>query len=310
MNSDAPISAKPDRRTVLTGAAAALAAPTFARAQSLQRLHKTIPSTGVTIPAVGMGSWLTFDVGANAGLRAARTDVLREFFRLGGAVIDSSPMYGTSQEVIGHALDQLGRPDRMFTADKVWIGDGAQGPAQIDQSARRWGVERFNLLQVHNLVSWRAHLETLFAMKAEGRLAHVGVTSYSGHHYDEMERILRDHPLDFIQLTYNMADRRAENRLLPLALEKGVAVIANRPFGEGAVIDAAKRHPLPDIAAEIGAANWAQFLLKFIISHPAITAAIPATRRVDHMRENMGALSGATPDREFRLRMVQNFDAL
>jgi len=300
----------PDRRTVLTGAAAALAAPAFAKAQPPQRFYKTIPSTGIAIPAVGMGSWLTFDVGANAQLRAARTEVLREFFRLGGAVIDSSPMYGTSQAVIGHALDELGRADRMFAADKVWIGDGALGPAQIDESARRWGVDNFDLLQVHNLVSWRAHLETLFAMKAEGRLAHVGVTSYSGHHYDEMERILRDHPLDFIQLTYNMADRRAENRLLPLAQEKGAAVIANRPFGEGAVINAAKRHPLPDIAAEIGAANWAQFLLKFIISHPAITAAIPATRRVDHMRENMGALSGSMPDRDLRLRMVQSFDAL
>lgn len=310
MNSQDLISAKPDRRTVLTGAAAALAAPALAIAQAPQRLHKTIPSTGVTIPAVGMGSWLTFDVGANTQLRATRTDVLREFFRLGGAVIDSSPMYGTSQAVIGHALDQLGRPDRTFAADKVWIGDGAQGPAQIDQSARRWGVDNFDLLQVHNLVSWRAHLETLFAMKAEGRLTHVGVTSYSGHHYDEMERILRDHPLDFIQLTYNMADRRAENRLLPMAREKDVAVIANRPFGEGAVINTAKRHPLPDIAAEIGAANWAQFLLKFIVSHPAITVVIPATRRVDHMRENMGALIGPQPDRDMRLRMVQSFDAL
>ncbi len=301
---------KQNRRTFLAGAAATLTAPSFSAAQSAQHFHKTIPSTGATIPAVGMGSWLTFDVGGNAQLRAARTDVLREFFRLGGAVIDSSPMYGTSQAVIGHALETLGRPQQTFAADKVWIGDGGQGPAQIEQSRRRWGVERFTLLQVHNLVAWRAHLETLFAMKAEGRLTYVGVTSYSGLHYDEMERILRDHPLDFIQLTYNMADRRAEARLLPLAQEKGVAVIANRPFGEGAVINAAKRHSLPGIAAEIGAENWAQFLLKFIISHPALTVAIPATRRVDHMRENMGALTGPQPDADLRKRMSEAFDAL
>ncbi len=257
-----------------------------------------------------MGSWLTFDVGENAQLRAQRTEVLREFFRLGGAVIDSSPMYGSSQAVIGHALNELGRPSQTFAADKVWVGDGTQGPAQIEESRRRWGVERFDLLQVHNLVSWRAHLETLFAMKAEGRLRYVGVTSYSGLRYDEMERILRDHPLDFIQLTYNIRDRRAESRLLPLAQEKGVAVIANRPFGESAIIDFAKRHPLPAMAAEIGAANWAQFLLKFIISHPALTVAIPATRRADHMRENMGALLGPQPDAAFRQRMIEVFDAL
>jgi len=251
-----------------------------------------------------MGSWRTFDVGANERLRAQRTDVLRTFFAMGGAVVDSSPMYGSSQSVIGDALTRLGRPDALFTADKVWISGGENGPSQIEQTSGRWGVDQFDLLQVHNLVSWQTHLETLFAMKEEGRLRYVGVTSYSGLRYGQIERIMRDHPIDFIQVTYNLADREAEDRLLPLAQEKGITVIANRPFREGSLIDAVMRRPLPDMAAEIGAKNWAQFLLKFIISHPALTAAIPATRRVDHMTENMGALTGPMPDAAFRERMV------
>ncbi len=291
----------------MTGAAAL--APGLAGAQT-QRLTKTIPSTGEAIPAIGMGSWLTFNVGANERLRAQRTEVLRTFFSMGGAVIDSSPMYGSSQAVIGDALSRLGRPNALFAADKVWVSGGENGPAQIAQTTSRWGVDRFDLLQVHNLVSWRTHLETLFAMKEEGRLRYVGVTSYSGLRYGEIERIMRDHPLDFIQVTYNLADREAEQRLLPLAQEKGIAVIANRPFREGALIDAVMRRPLPDMAAEIDANNWAQFLLKFIISHPALTTAIPATRRVDHMTENMGALTGPMPDAAFRQRMVGVLEGL
>lgn len=229
---------------------------------------------------------------------------------MGGAVIDSSPMYGSSQSVIGAALDRLGKPDALFTADKVWINGGENGPTQIEQSRARWGVDTFDLLQIHNLVSWRAHLETLFAMKAEGRLRYVGVTSYAGIRYNDIARIMEDHPLDFIQITYNIADREAEQRLLPLAWEKGIAVIANRPFREGRLIDNVMRRPLPNMAAEIGAENWAQFLLKFIISHPAITVAIPATRRIDHMQENMGALTGPMPDANFRRRMINAFEAL
>ena len=292
---------------MLSGAAMLALAPSAARAET-GLLLKTISSSGRRVPAIGMGSWLTCDVGDDAALRRVRTDVVRTFFAMGGEIIDSSPMYGSSQAVIGHALAQLDRPDNLFSADKVWIEGAEAGRAQIAQSRRRWGVPQFELLQVHNLVSWREHLETLFAMKEENILGHAGVTSYSGLRYDEIERIMRDHPIDFIQITYNLADRRAENRLLPLALEKGIAVIANRPFGEGALIDAAMRRRLPDMAAEIGAANWAQYLLKFIVSHPAITAAIPATRRVDHMIENMGALSGPQPDPEFRQRMAKAFD--
>ena len=257
-----------------------------------------------------MGSWLTFDVGSDAQLRRERTQVLEAFFEMGGAVIDSSPMYGSSQAVIGHGLRALQERAPVFSADKIWIEGGDNGPPQIARSANRWGVDTFDLLQVHNLVSWRAHLETLFAMKAEGQLGYVGVTSYAGLRYDEIERIMAAHPVDFIQITYNLADREAETRLLPLAREKGVAVIANRPFREGRLINAVNRRPLPANAREIGAENWAQYLLKFIISHPAVTVAIPATRRVDHMRENMGALTGPLPDQAFRARMTEALEAL
>lgn len=286
-----------NRRSFI-GAVAAAAVVNPARAISEQ-----------TIPSIGMGTWRTFDVGASEQARAQRAEVLRAFFDMGGRLIDSSPMYGSSQAVVGDGLARIGRADDVFSADKVWIRGGANGPAQISESARRWRIGKFNLLQVHNLVSWRAHLETLNAMKAEGRLGAVGITSYSGLRYRDMAQIMETEALDFIQLTYNIVDREAEKRLLPMAKERGVRVIANRPFREGALIDAAKRRPLPGLAAELGADNWAQFLLKFIISHSAVTAAIPATRRVDHMRENMGALNGPLPDAALRREMIAAFEA-
>lgn len=257
-----------------------------------------------------MGTWLTFDVGADPAARAARREVLRAFFGAGGRLIDSSPMYGTSQEVVGWCLEALGKRNGVFAADKVWTLQHDDGPAQIERSRVRWGVPRFDLLEVHNLVDWRRHLETLFDMKAAGRLSYVGVTTYAGLRHDEVEEIMRAHPLDFAQLTYNIADREAEARLLPLAEERGIAVIANRPFREGGLFPIVEGKKLPEFAAEIGAASWAQFMLKFAISHPAITCAIPATRRADHMRENMGALESAVPDMAMRTKMAAAFAAL
>lgn len=302
------------RRAALTGAVAAAISP--ARAQPSILVGKIIPSTNERLPAIGMGTWRTFNVGENETARAQRTHVLARFFEMGGRLIDSSPMYGSSQSVVGDALARLGRTGDVFAADKVWVSGGDNrpgkdnGPGQIAQTQERWGVDGFDLLQVHNLVSWRAHLETLFAMKADGRLRHVGVTSYSGLRYDDIAQIMTSHPIDFIQITYNIADREAERRLLPLAAERNIAVIANRPFREGALIGRVNRLPLPAMAAEIGAENWAQFLLKFIISHRAITAAIPATRRVDHMTENMGALRGPMPDAAQRRAMAAAFERL
>lgn len=302
------------RRRFLECAGAGLAATGLAHAETSNPaksiLTKTIPATGEIVPALGMGSWLTFDVGADAAARRIRTDVLRAFFDAGGRLIDSSPMYGSSQAVIGAALKTLGRTDDCFAADKVWTPGGENGAAQIEETRRRWGVGRFDLLAVHNLVDWRSHLETLGRMKADGALRYIGVTTYGGLRHDDIEAIMRAEPIDFVQLTYNIADREAEARLLPLAGERGIAVIANRPFREGALIDFVARKPLPALAADVGAAGWAEFLLKFAISHPAITCAIPATRRVDHMRENMRALTGGAPDAAMRDRMAAAFDAL
>jgi diketogulonate reductase-like aldo/keto reductase len=302
------------RRSVLLalGAAGMVTAirPAAVLAAERSLLTKPIPSSGEALPLIGLGSWITFNVGDDAVARRACTEVMGAFFAAGGRMIDSSPMYGSSQAVIGHGLAALGHPKGLFFADKVWTSAGEDGPEQIEESRRHWGVPRFDLLQVHNLLAWEEHLETLFAMKADGRLRYVGITTSHGRRHAEFETVMQAHPLDFVQATYNIVDRDVEARILPLAREKNIAVIANRPFRQGELIDAMMRHPLPDFASEIGAANWAQFLLKFIVSHPAVTYAIPATSKVRHLRENMGASLGPLPDEKMRARMIAYVEAL
>lgn len=265
---------------------------------------RPIPSSGESLPLVGLGSWITFNIGNDNAARDASAEVMRNFFQAGGRLIDSSPMYGSAQAVIGYGLKKIGRPAELFAADKVWISDGDEGRTQMEQSRLHWGIPRFDLLQVHNLLSWQAHLPTLFAMKAGGQLRYVGITTSHGRRHGEMEQIMKAEPLDFIQLTYNLYDREAEQRLLPLALERGIAVIVNRPFQQGDLLRRLTRHPLPSWAAEIDCSSWAQFALKFVISHPAVTCAIPATTRVAHVVENMGAASGHLPDQPMRARMA------
>jgi len=265
---------------------------------------KTIPATGEAVPAVGMGTWITFNVGEDIEARNQRTKVLRNFFTQGGGMIDSSPMYGSSEEVIGYGLDKLGAQPGLFSATKVWTPFGDDAREQVSTSERLWGIKPFDLMQIHNLVSWEAHLETLLKMKQQGRIRYIGVTTSHGRRHAELERIMQSQPIDFVQLTYNVLDREPERRLLPLAQERGLAVIANRPFRRGALFDRYQDKPLPDWISEFDATNWAQFFLKFIISHPALTCAIPATTRVDHMLENMGALHGRLPDPELRQRMA------
>ena len=294
-----------NRREVLyalTGAGMALIAnPRFAQSAPLT---KPVPSTGEALPMVGLGSWITFNVGDDPVARDASTQVMEAFFAAGGRLIDSSPMYGSAQPVIGYGLNKLGRPKTLFAADKVWISDGDAGPEQIAQSRAHWGVDHFDLLQVHNLVAWEDHLDTLFAMKAAGKLRYVGITTSHGRRHGEMAAIMKAQPLDFVQLTYNIADREVEDVLLPLAQDRGVAVIANRPFQRKALIRRFQGEPLPPFAKEIGAESWAQFLLKFIVSHPAVTCAIPATTRIDHVRENLDAARDPLPDAKMRRRMV------
>ena len=301
------------RRAVLASLAA-LGATGFAgpgRAAAAPGLMtRAIPASGEALPVIGMGSWITFDVGSDQDARDVRVEVLRAFFEAGGGMVDSSPMYGSSEDVIGHGLARLGDKASLFSATKVWTPSAGRGPGQMEASRRLWGVERFDLLQVHNLVEWEGHLETLKAWKAEGRVRYIGVTTSHGRRHAALERLMATEPLDFVQFTYNLVDREAERRLLPLAAERGLAVIINRPFRRGALFDAYARRPLPSWAAEFDCANWAQFFLKFVVSHPAVTCAIPATSRVEHMGENMGAAYGRLPDPALRQRMLRYVEAL
>ena len=273
-------------------------------------LPKPAAASGQRLPPIGMGSWITFDIGDAPAARAQRVAVLAKFFEMGGGMIDSSPMYGRAEEIIGHCLRTLGPQPSLFAATKVWTPGRDHGLRQMAESERLWGVKRFDLMQVHNLLGWEGHLETLAQWKADGRIRHIGITTSHGRRHDEMERIMTTQPIDFIQLTYNLADREVEARLLPLAREKGIAVIANRPFQRGALIDRLAGRPLPPVAAEIGAASWPQVLLKFIVSHPAVTCAIPATSRPDHMAENMGAGHGPMPDGKMRQKLVAYVESL
>ena len=299
----------PTRRTVLASGAALAASVLTSplHAQSAAVAIRPIPSSGESIPAIGLGTWRTFNVGDDPTLRDECAAVMAAFFESGGRMIDSSPMYGSAQPVIGYGLAKLGAPP-VFSADKVWTS--SDGPEQIEQSRRYWGVPRFDLLQVHNLLSWQEHLKTLYAMKEAGQLRYVGITTSDGRRHDLFEEIMRTEPLDFVQLTYNIADREPEERLLPLAEERGMAVIVNRPFQQGDLIRDLAGELLPDWAAEIGAASWAQFILKFILAHPAVTVAIPATSRVDHVRENLTAATGPLPDEAMRHRMAAYVEQL
>lgn len=301
----------PDRRQLIIGGIGAMALPAWpaglGRAASVQPAMRPIPSSAEKIPAVGLGSWITFNVGNDSELLDSSAGVMKAFFAHGGKMIDSSPMYGSSQGTIGYGLNKLSAKADVFSADKVWTGNASEGPGQIEASRQHWGVDRFDLLQVHNLVSWQAHLETLLAMKQAGRLRYAGVSTSHGRRHDELEKIMREQPIDFVQLTYNIEDREVEQRLLPLAQERGIAVIVNRPYQRKALLRAVDGKPLPGWVEETGARSWAQFLLRFVISHPAVTCAIPATTREDHVIENMTAALGKMPDQKVRARMAQYF---
>jgi diketogulonate reductase-like aldo/keto reductase len=303
----------PDRRTLLRAMAAGAAAtllPSIGWSQSSPVLTRPIPSTGEAMPLVGLGTWITFNVGEDPVARDECAEVMGAFFEAGGRLIDSSPMYGSSQPVIGYGLKKLGQPKSLFSAEKVWTSSGSDGPGQIEQSREYWGVPRFDLLQVHNLRAWEEHLPTLLAMKQAGTLRYVGITTSEGRRHDEFETVMAAQPLDFIQVTYNPLDREVEERILPLAAERKMAVIVNRPFRQGDLTQALQAQPLPAWAAELGCTSWAQIILKFIVSHPAVTCAIPATTRVDHVRENMAAAREPLPDAAMRARIVAAIEAL
>jgi diketogulonate reductase-like aldo/keto reductase len=275
--------------------------------------QKALAGSDKTLPVIGMGTWRTFNVGSDPQLLDARTEVVKAFFEQGGGLIDSSPMYGSAPDVVGYALQQLGTPESLFAAEKVWSPAGGSAREQVAELEERWRVEQFDLVQVHNLTDWREHLAALQEMKAEGLIRHIGITTSHGRRHSEIEQIMTSEDIDFVQLTYNITHREAENRLLPLAQERGIGVIANRPYDGGSLIKHLKRRdaPLPEWAnEECGCTTWADFLLKFIVSHPAIACAIPATTQVEHLRENMRAGHAPMPSPDARQRMAATIESL
>ncbi len=273
--------------------------------QPMQR--RAIPSSGEQLGIIGCGTWQTFDVGSAEEDRKRLAEVLRILFDAGGAVVDSSPMYGRSEAVTGDLLTQLDMHDRAFVATKVWTRGAAEGVRQMEESMRLLQHKRIELMQIHNLVDWRTHLKTLRAWKQEGRIKYLGITHYTESAFGELESIMRAEKLDFVQLNYSLDDRAAETRLLPLAAERGIAVLVNQPFGGGGLLRGLVDKPLPAWAGEIGCASWAQVLLKYVVSHPAVTCAIPGTSRPQHMRDNVAAGMGVLPDAAMRRRMAEEW---
>lgn len=285
-------------------AAAALGAGGAAAQEGFRMRTRPIPKTGEALPVVGCGTWQTFDVGASEPDRAQRAAVLETLFAAGGSVIDSSPMYGSSEDVAGWAVERLGARRRAFLATKVWTTGRAAGVAQMEDSLRLFRTDAVDLMQIHNLLDWRAHLPTLRAWKAAGKIRYLGVTHYHAGAYDDLAAVIRAEEIDFVQFNYALDDRAAERMLLPLAADRGVAVLVNRPFGGGGLLRRLASCPLPGWAAEIGATSWAQALLKYVLAHPAVTCVIPGTGQPGHMADNARAGDGTYPDAALRTRMI------
>ena len=273
-------------------------------------LARPIPSGGQSLPVIGIGTWQTFDVGGDAAARAPLKEVLRLFFAGGGRMVDSSPMYGSSESVVGDACAALGICEPLFMATKVYTHGRDEGIRQMQRSVERMRAGRMDLMQVHNLLDVETHTRTLREWKARQRVRYIGITHHTSSAYPEIERLLRSGQYDFLQINYSLAESESQKRLLPLSRELGVAVMANRPFAEGAMFRHVRGKPLPPWAAELGIASWAQYFLKWIVSHPAVTCAIPGTGTPRHMADNLKAGFGPLPDEAQRRRMAQYYATL
>ncbi len=271
-------------------------------------IYKKIPNTLEKLPVIGMGSWLTFDIGYDKEALIERTKILKIFFNSGGSIIDSSPMYGRSEKVIGKCLTFLKNEKKsLFSASKIWTPNGWHGKKQFENSQNLWGLKKFSLMQVHNLVNYEGHLEYLNELKNKGIIKYLGITTSHGWRHEKLRFVMENYDVDFVQLTYNLVDNEAENFLLPIAKEKKIAVIANRPFQGGKLFDYIKNKKIPNQVLEFGINNWAELFLKFIVSHPAITCTIPATSKAKHMHENMGAMYGHLPAEKERKKIKSIF---
>ncbi|HEU4438623.1 MAG TPA: aldo/keto reductase [Methylomirabilota bacterium] len=293
--------------------AAALAGATMMASESgaaPARLERRIPKTGEALPAVGLGTWQVFDVANNARELGQARETLRVFAGMGGRLIDSSPMYGSSEAVTGQFISELGLTGQLFLATKVWTSGKQAGVKQMKDSMRKLGVERLDLMQVHNLVDVQTHLATLRDWKEAGRIRYLGITHYHNGSHGELERLIKPGHIDFVQVNYSMAEPDAERRLLGVAEESRTAVIINRPFAEGAVFTRVKNRPVPEWAREAGCETWAHFFLKWTLAQPAITCVIPGTRDPRHVADNLEAMSGPLPDTAMRRRMFEYYRSL
>ncbi len=298
----------PRRRALKLLAASVLAMSSLdslAEPNATSMLKRPIPRDGELLPALGLGTWQTFDVGPRAPELTELKEVLRLFVERGGAVVDSSPMYGEAERVVGDLAADLGIHPRLFLATKVWTNGREAGIRQMENSLRLMRAKRIDLMQVHNLLDLSTHLKTLREWKAAGRIRYFGITHYHEGAYRELERLVRTREYDFVQLNYSMAEREAEDRLLPLCAETGTAVIVNRPFAHASLFGRVKGKPLPPWAAEFDCTSWAQFFLKYILAHPAVTCVIPGTGRVTHLKDNLQAGLGRLPDAATRQRMME-----
>ena len=268
-----------------------------------------IPSSGERIPVIGMGTSRTFDVGDESDTMNRLGQVLQVFFDRGGAVIDSSPMYGNSESIVGKLLNKIPNKETLFAATKVWTYGRKNGIDQMNQSMQRMGVEVMDLMQIHNLRDWKIHLPTLRPLKEEGRIRYIGITTSHGRFHGDLMQIMRSEDLDFVQFSYNIGNRTAEDSLLPLAADRGIATLINRPYQRGTLFRSVKGKNLPEWAREFDCKSWGQFFLKFIVSHPAVTCVIPATSKVHHMTDNMAANFGKLPSPTMRKRMLQFFES-
>ena len=256
--------------------------------------------------AVGLGTWQTFDVGPAE--YPSRSAVLRRFVELGGGLVDSSPMYGLAEEVVGELANALQLQDRLFVATKVWTRGPRLGIAQMEQSFAKLRVSKIDLMQVHNLVDVETHLSTLRQWKEQGRIRYIGITHYIVDAHRELELLVRRPEIDFVQFNYSLAVRDAERRLLPAAAEHGVATLINRPFESGAMFHRTTRARLPRVAEPLGCRTWAELFLKYVISHPAVTCVIPATANLQHLEQNMSAGHDPLPDAAMREEIARAWD--
>ena len=299
-----------NRRQFLKLTAAIAASMSFSNSaySALPQISKSIPKTGEMLPVIGLGTSRTFDVYDDPEFMNQLLQVMKVFFEEGGGMIDSSPMYGEAQNTIGMLLQQV-KQKNLFSATKVWIEGKEEGIKQMEQSRKKWGIDRFDLMQIHNLVDWETQLETINQMKAEGQLRYTGITTSHGRFHSKLKGLLKNHDFDFLQLTYNIENEEAEP-LLNIAQDKGIAVIVNRPYQRGNLFVHVKSKPVPTWAKDFECTTWGQFFLKYIVSHPAITCAIPATTKVKHIKDNMQAGKGRLPTHQQRIKMKRYFQSL